>query len=58
MKRYRVNWISKRFGESYIDAKNKKEAKKLAMEGKDEDFEESDYLDDWFVESVDCFGVE
>jgi len=58
MIRYKINWFSKRFGESYVSANSKEEARKIAEEGKDENFEENDYLGDWFIESIEDFGEE
>jgi len=53
IKRFKINWVTKRFGESLTSANSKKEARKNAEEGLDHDFEETDYLGDWHIESIE-----
>ena len=53
MKRYRINWISKRLGESYISAKNKKEAKKNANDILDYDWKKFALNTKWVISKIE-----
>ena len=53
LKEYRVFWKTTRYGDSYVEAHNLKEAKQKAKDGKDFNFEENGYLGDWFVEKIE-----
>jgi len=56
MKAYKIVWKAVIYGESVVEANSKEEARKLALEGKDRDFEElsSGYYDDrdWEIEEI------
>lgn len=58
MKRYKVVWKTTRYGDSYVTAKSKKEAKAMIARNEDENFEEEDYLGDWFVDEIIEVDVE
>jgi hypothetical protein len=57
LKEYKIYWKQINYGASTIKATSKKEAEKLALEGKDEGFE--DYLDvygtspDWNIRDIE-----
>lgn len=53
MKTYKIVWISKRFGESVVEANSEEEARKLAQDGKDTDFDELDGDDDWAINNIE-----
>jgi len=53
MKRYKINWIAERFGESFTTAKSKKEARANTEIGLDHDFRDIDFMGNWQVESIE-----
>ena len=53
MKKYKINWIAERFGESFTTAKSKKEARANTEIGLDHDFRDIDFMGNWQVESIE-----
>ena len=52
MKLYKILWSGKTFGESVVKASSKKEARLLAKNGKDTDFERCEDQPDWEIEEI------
>ena len=55
MKTYKIVWKAIVYGESVVEANSKEEAERLALEGKDRDFEELTdryYGKDWEIEEI------
>jgi hypothetical protein len=64
MKRFKILWKTTRYGDSYVTAKDEKEARKFAEAGTngvddfEESFEENDYLGDWLIDEIIEVDVE
>lgn len=52
MNAYKITWVAATYGESVVEAESKAEARQLALQGKDHDFETVDSHPDWEIESV------
>ena len=52
MKTYKILWVTKEFGESFVTAKNEKEAHGIAKRGLDRDFERYDSNNDWEISGI------
>ena len=53
MKRYKINWIAERFGESFTTANSKKEARANTEKGLDCDFRDIDFMGNWQIETIE-----
>jgi len=53
VKKYKINWIVERFGESFTTANSKKEARANTEIGLDYDFRDIDFMGNWQVESIE-----
>ena len=53
MKKYKINWIVERFGESFTTANSKKEARANTEIGLDHDFRDIDFMGNWQIESIE-----
>lgn len=53
MKKYKINWIAERFGESFTMANSKKEARANAEIGLDYDFQDIDFMGNWQIETIE-----